>query len=94
MYISRMHKNFMPREVTVGRPGGKQTFRVIYEFEPVGFQHGAVGLTAPTAAILTGNWTAYPQQNGGQVVEGMGFFASQIVEAIDVALEAAGSFAA
>jgi len=84
----------MPREVIVTRPDGERTFRIVYEFAPVGYQQGAGGLTAPTGAVLTGAWTAYPQCSGEPVVEGIGFFADQITAVIVAAPRASESAAA
>ena len=84
----------MPREVTVKRAGEDRTFRIVYEFAPVGYQQGSSGLTAPTGAVLTGSWTAYPQLNGDPLVERVGFFTDRITAAIVAALPAAKSVAA
>jgi hypothetical protein len=89
-----MHTSFMPREVTVKCAGGDRTFRIVYEFAPVGYQHGANGLTAPTGAVLTGAWIAYPQRSGDPLVEGVGFFAHQITAVIEAALPATEAVAA
>ena len=94
MYLLHMNTNFMPQEVTVKHAGGDRTFRVVYEFAPVGYQQGANGLTAPTGAMLTGAWTAYPQRSGDAVVEGLGFFANQIAAVIAAALPSTGPVAA
>lgn len=89
-----MHTSFMPREVTVKCAGADRTFRIVYEFEPVGYQQGSNGLTAPTGAMLTGSWTAYPQRSGDPLVEGVGFFAHQITAIIAAALQAGEAAAA
>ena len=78
----------------MNRPGGERSFRIFYEFAPVGYQHGASGPTAPTGAVLTGAWTAYPQRSNDPLVEGVGFFTNQITAVIEAALPVAESVAA
>ena len=75
----------------MNRPGGERSYRIVYEFAPVGYQQGANGLTAPTGAVLTGSWTAYPLVSGDSLIEGIGFFIDQIAVAIDAALAATES---
>lgn len=76
------------------RPSGERSFRIVYEFAPVGYQQGADGLTAPSGAVLTGAWTAYPQDSGDPIIEGIGFFTSHIAIAIEAELAATEPLAA